>query len=678
VLGGLGVAARRSTLAGRCSMNRNTRADGCRRAGVSPRARAWSPHLYVARAFVLAGLVGCFGFGCEGGRESDRGGEEGERTDSLAENVPSAPIGFEILQRQRGSGEMIGVEPVDGRHTVDVDLPVRFEADLGAHADDAASLAWDFGDAAKRTGWNVFRPNTRHTFSGPGQYEVSLGVVLADRSTLRATAVVVAESRDEQPPAPPADVDARSVTPSQVDLAWTAPEEEVRVALYRVLRNGAAVGTSTYPDYSDADTQPATRYRYTVAAVDATGNVSAESKPVEIVTLEVGHFDPRIEIRAVSGTQIDMQWSNVESANAQQYGVYRGEQEVGRGPSGFFSDSHLQPSTTHTYSVALLDAAGEVVARSPMTEATTLPASGTVPFTLAVLPDTQIYTRYYPAIFESQTRWIRRNRVRNNIVYALHEGDITDTNTEVEWKSAMLAIGLLDGYVPYALSVGNHDVSGALGTTLDSTRFNTYFQHEEIARRADFGGVFEVGRLDNAYYSFQAGGLAWLVLVLELAPRSAALDWAKDVVARYADHNVIVLTHSYLSPDDLRNKARAPTGSDYGDPDGDRNAGEAIWQKLVRRHANMRIVLCGHELGDGIGRLVSEGDHGNRVHQMLANYQMRPLGGGGNLRLLEIDTNLDRISVTTYSPYLDRFVENTAEVENRFIIEDMGFVRPAR
>jgi hypothetical protein len=301
-----------------------------------------------------------------------------------------------------------------------------------------------------------------------------------------------------------------------------------------------------------------------------------------------------------------------------------------------------------------------------------------VPFTLAVLPDTQIYTRYYPDIFESQTRWIRRNRVRDNIVYVLHEGDITDTNSETEWKSAARSIGLLDGYVPYALSVGNHDVSGVLGTTRDSARFNSYFPHEEISRRADFGGVFEAGRLDNAYYTFEAGGLAWLVLVLEMAPRSDALEWANDVAAQHPHYNVIVITHSYLSPDDLRIEARPAAGSETGEPARDRNGGEAIWQKLVRRHANMRIVLCGHELGDGIGRLVSEGDHGNHVHQMLANYQMRPLGGGGNLRLLEIDTNLDRIKVTTYSPYLDRFVENAAELENRFVIEGMEFVRPAR
>ena len=45
------------------------------------------------------------------------------------------------------------------------------------------------------------------------------------------------------------------------------------------------------------------------------------------------------------------------------------------------------------------------------------------------------------------------------------------------------------------------------------------------------------------------------------------------------------------------------------------------------------MVFSGHVLNDGQGRRVSEGDYGNKVYQMLSNYQMQTNGGNGFLRL---------------------------------------------
>ena len=122
--------------------------------------------------------------------------------------------------------------------------------------------------------------------------------------------------------------------------------------------------------------------------------------------------------------------------------------------------------------------------RSASSRITTLSAWAFIPFTLAVLPDTQIYARYHPEIFESQARWIRRNRVRKNIVFALHEGDITDTDSDAEWSVAVRSMGLLDGFVPYALVMGNHDVAGALGMTRHAPRFDAHFPLADVAARS--------------------------------------------------------------------------------------------------------------------------------------------------------------------------------------------------
>ncbi|WP_133765523.1 pectinesterase family protein [Amnibacterium kyonggiense] len=54
------------------------------------------------------------------------------------------------------------------------------------------------------------------------------------------------------------------------------------VVAYRVLRDGAVVGTVDSPSFTDTGLTNDTAYRYTVVAVDAAGRVSAESAPVSV------------------------------------------------------------------------------------------------------------------------------------------------------------------------------------------------------------------------------------------------------------------------------------------------------------------------------------------------------------------------------------------------------------
>ena len=78
------------------------------------------------------------------------------------------------------------------------------------------------------------------------------------------------------------------------------------------------------------------------------------------------------------------------------------------------------------------------------------------------------------------------------------------------------------------------------------------------------------------------------------------------------------------------------------------------------------MVLSGHILDDGIGRLSSLGKNGNFVHQMASNYQ-KPIieenGGNGWLRTLTFVPRENRIDVRTYSPWLDKWANDD---QNRF------------
>jgi hypothetical protein len=116
-----------------------------------------------------------------------------------------------------------------------------------------------------------------------------------------------------------------------------------------------------------------------------------------------------------------------------------------------------------------------------------------------------------------------------------------------------------------------------------------------------------------------------------------------------------------------------PHGYGIANEVGGTNDGEELWTKLAKLYPNVTMVVNGHVLNDGQGRLVSTGDHGNKVYQMLSNYQMQTNGGNGYLRLLKIDPVLGKISATSYSPYLNQY---KTDAENQFEFTNVALGPP--
>jgi hypothetical protein len=77
------------------------------------------------------------------------------------------------------------------------------------------------------------------------------------------------------------------------------------------------------------------------------------------------------------------------------------------------------------------------------------------------------------------------------------------------------------------------------------------------------------------------------------------------------------------------------------------------------------MVLCGHEGRTDEYQQVSTNDAGNKVLEMLADYQRRHDGGDGFLRLIRLVPASREIQVRTYSPALDRF---ETDANSRFVV----------
>lgn len=292
-------------------------------------------------------------------------------------------------------------------------------------------------------------------------------------------------------------------------------------------------------------------------------------------------------------------------------------------------------------------------------------------YTLVVVPDSQKYNWRRPELYTLQTGWVAANVARYNVARLLHVGDVTQHNTREEWEAARRAHRVYDGLVPAVYALGNHDCGVAGKSTSRDSLFSEFIPLSAYRSQDGFGGVYdkEPERTENSFHLFEAGGRKWLILALEFAPRDDVLRWADEVVAAHADRSVILLTHAYLRPDASRfdrtvatnDKKRPNKGYDQyplSKLPGGFNDGEDMWRKLVSRHANFALVICGHVCTSA--HLASKGEHGNTVHQVLVDYQDEEQGGNGWLRLLQFLPDGRTVRVRDYSPLLDK----TSSAEN--------------
>lgn len=289
-------------------------------------------------------------------------------------------------------------------------------------------------------------------------------------------------------------------------------------------------------------------------------------------------------------------------------------------------------------------------------------------FTIPILPDTQCEINYNPAMFTSQMKWIADKKDSLNIPIVLHVGDLVDFNSIDQYTRASEGFKILDNArIPYAITLGNHDTnavgekggsaaSGNVNANLRTTdRFNSYFPVKRFTAQQ---GRFEKNKSDNAFYTFNAGGLNWLVLTLEFCSRQEPVDWAAKVISKHPKHNVIILTHYHLN-------AKGMIGQDnsgYGNL-----SPQKVYDQLIKQYSNIRLVISGHT-----GSSVYRDDIGlknNHIYQLLQDYQGEE-NGGGFIRLLEIDPELKTMSAKMYSPFFNR----TKTDASRFSFSGVNFV----
>ena len=292
-------------------------------------------------------------------------------------------------------------------------------------------------------------------------------------------------------------------------------------------------------------------------------------------------------------------------------------------------------------------------------------------WSLISIPDSQHDAAFYPEVFQRQMEWVGAHKVTHQIRMALHEGDVTDDNGPRQWGRVRKAMDALkQARVPYSITTGNHDVELVNGKAVSRvTKLNDYFNESDYGHSPAYG-VYQPGRVENSWHEFESSWGRMLVLSLELGAPREVLQWARESIAARKPTRTILVTHAYLHQDgsrydyDVKGESQSATPRAYPIPG--ITDGEIIWRELVSKEDTMRLVLCGHTIGNGAAYLPSRNDAGNICHQVMANYQMqvRPArghGSGGFLLLLQFRPDGKTVQMKTYSPWYNVWLHGPAQ-----------------
>lgn len=324
-------------------------------------------------------------------------------------------------------------------------------------------------------------------------------------------------------------------------------------------------------------------------------------------------------------------------------------------------------------------------------------------WTIAIIPDTQYYVRNAKdaELFTEITDWLAKNRQKYNIQLVLHVGDIVDANNAEQWERAKTSMKKLDGKLPYVLSVGNHDLGK--NSSDRTTMLNDYFKvSDNKLNKAMFGGYFEEGKLENAWYNFKYGNRDYIIFSLEFGPRKEVVAWAESIAQKHPKKPYILVTHEFIDQESTlfsddgfaRRTNRKTKNSPYGygiGKDGNVHSGEELWDAFVSKHSNFEFVVNGHYkpyarvspdskevkwVNDmAISRRSDTYPDGRVVHQLLQNSQWATRGGNGWFRLLEFLPDGKSIKVWTISPYLAETTKD--EAKGWPVTPEMRFTLPA-
>ena len=294
-------------------------------------------------------------------------------------------------------------------------------------------------------------------------------------------------------------------------------------------------------------------------------------------------------------------------------------------------------------------------------------------FSFMAIGDPQIITENEPEKLKNIYDYVIDNVQTKKVQHVFGLGDITDNDTFSEWNIAKEQIARMDSVVPYSIIRGNHDIlsSKNLNNGVLSMKVSTNF--DEIYGTPNspyanqytycFEGEGEEFRARNTIHFFSSTTRDYMVVALDYGASDNVLNWANEIIKAHPYHNVIVTTHNYLDIDGTtsdKGEGSVPSRDYNLDNSYGVNDGNDMWNKLISKHKNIILVLCGHHPLDQLLMVKSTGDKGNEIAQILIDPQGMDKGDAkGMVATFYVDKNGEDITVEWYSTIKNQYYKKS-------------------
>ena len=268
----------------------------------------------------------------------------------------------------------------------------------------------------------------------------------------------------------------------------------------------------------------------------------------------------------------------------------------------------------------------------------------------------------YKDIFD----WIKKNNERLGALAIIGSGNaVADGKDEDAWKLIKDELDNLErkpNELPYYNIAGTNEVNG------DELDYETYTKNKlcEVNERNEY----EDGQIWYQPYDEQQLLFVGIGYQKLLDPEKATdeekeaqekwLKYVNDVLARYPEYTAVLLVNDFIEhdPDSKKDDGRLT------------EFGELIEKRIVAGNDNVALVLCGS--AEGTARWHKA--YGERnVNAIMYNYQGDEENGLGFFRIITLNGEAKTITVTTYSPTLDKDSYDEDHPEYDFYVIENAF-----
>ncbi len=270
------------------------------------------------------------------------------------------------------------------------------------------SLNWTAStDNVGVTGYKVYRNGTQVGTTATASYADS-GLAAgasynytvsaydaAGNNSAQTSAVAVSTLADTTAPSVPTNLSATAVSSTQVNLSWTASTDNVGVTGYKIYRGGSLLATPAATSYQNTGLTAGTSYSYTVSAVDAAGNESAQSTAAQATTTAPDTTGPTVSVSAptngatVSGTIAFSANASDSGSGVHDVQFYVDGTAVNDDTSSPYSYQWNTTSVangSHQLSAVATDNAGNMTVSAAVTVTVNNTTGGGVPNPLKIMP----------------------------------------------------------------------------------------------------------------------------------------------------------------------------------------------------------------------------------------------------------------------------------------------------